>query len=239
MKGDRAMNESGFAGQRTSPLAARTVSPVRIFLCDDHPLTRRGMIELIAEQPDMEICGQAAGVDEAFPKLKQTHPAVVIVDLSLRSGHGIELIEQIKKWNPRVKTLVVSAFDEKVYAERCLRAGALGYLNKDEAPEKLIEAIRAVLEGNIYLTDQSTSQMLQSMVGGRPSEEDPVARLSNRELEVFTMIGQGLASKDIAERLILSRKTVDSHRENIKIKLNLGSGHELTRYAMQWMLEQR
>lgn len=232
------MSESSFlGGGRLSSGAGSLTSRTRVFIVDDHPIARRGMADLIGEQGDMEVCGQAGGADEALRQVKQTRPSVVIVDLALNSGHGMELIEEISQWNHHVKTLVVSAFDEEMYAERCLRAGALGYVNKEEAPEKLVEAVRKVLRSEIYLSGGMANRILHTMVGGQPVSEDPIKKLSNREMEVFQMIGQGMAGKEIADRLHLSPKTVDTHRENLKTKLNIHSSHELTRYAMQWSLE--
>jgi DNA-binding NarL/FixJ family response regulator len=190
----------------------------RILIVDDHPIVCRGLRELVADEPDLEVCGEAADVSEALQQLEATRPDVVVVDLSLKGGHGIELIQKIKARSDRVKMLVSSMHDESLFAERVLRAGATGYISKQESPEKIIDALRQVLRGEIL-------------------EENPIQSLSDRELEVFEMIGQGLSTKQIAKRLHLSHKTVETHREKIKAKLNLSNSAELSRRATQWVLE--
>jgi len=227
------MAESG------SPLGERMKSKLRVLLVDDHPLVRRGAAEMINEQPDMEVCGETGAAGEALTLVKQTNPHLVLVDLSLSSGHGIELIEQIRAYNSEIKMIVASVHDEELYAERSLRAGAVGYINKQEASDKLVEAIRHVLGGDVYLSGNMANHMLRSMVNGEQPEGDPVRTLSNRELEVFELIGEGKTTKQVAAQLHLSPKTIETHREKIKMKLNLGSSTELTRRAVQWVLESR
>jgi DNA-binding NarL/FixJ family response regulator len=209
----------------------------RVLLVDDHPLVRRGLAEVIAREPDMETCGEAADVQEALREVERTHPDVVVVDLTLKTGHGLELIERLKSRDPTIKTLVSSMHDEMLFAERVLRAGAMGYITKQEPPEALIRAIRQVLGGEVYLSPRMTNRLLRRVVTGNPAQEDPVQGLSNRELEVYEMIGQGLTIQQIAQRLHLSPKTVETHREKIKQKLNLKSSTELNRRAVQWVLE--
>lgn len=209
----------------------------RIMVVDDHPIVRRGLRELVAEEPDLEVCAEAADVTEAMEQLEATRPDVVVVDLSLRSGHGLDLIRKIKAHNERIKILVSTMHDESLYAERTLRAGAAGYVNKQEAPDKMVDALRQVLRGEIYLSSQVASRLLLRLHGNQLPDGDPIERLSDRELEVFEMIGQGLATKQIAKKLSLSQKTIEAHREKIKAKLNLHNGTELTRYATQWVLE--
>ncbi len=209
----------------------------RVLLVDDHPLVRRGVAEVIARENDLEVCGEAADVAEAMRELDQTHPDVVLVDLSLRTGHGIELIEKIKAHDPHIKTLVSSMHDETLFAERVLHAGAMGYITKQESPEALLDAIRQVLRGEVYLSPRMTSRLLRRVASGGPPRQDPIQGLSNRELEVYEMIGQGLTIQQIATRLHLSPKTVETHREKIKQKLNLKSSTELNRRAVQWVLE--
>ena len=162
---------------------------------------------------------------------------MVVVDLSLKTGHGIELIEKIKARDPQVKTLVSSMHDETLFAERVLRAGAMGYITKQEPPETLVRAIRQVLRGEVYLSPRMTSRLLRRVAAGGPPREDPVQKLSNREVEVYEMIGQGLTIQQIAMRLHLSPKTVETHREKIKQKLNVKNSAELNRRAVQWVLE--
>ncbi len=211
----------------------------RVLLVDDHPLVRRGLADVIAREPDLETCGEAADVLEALREVERTRPDVVVVDLTLKTGHGIELIEKLKSRDPQIKTLVSSMHEETLFAERVLRAGARGYITKQEPPEALVQAIRQVLRGELYLSPRMTSRLLHRAVTGAPTQEDPVQGLSNREIEVYEMIGQGLTIQQIAARLHLSPKTVETHREKIKQKLNLKSSTELNRRAVQWVLEAR
>ncbi|MEN6452294.1 MAG: response regulator transcription factor [Thermoguttaceae bacterium] len=209
----------------------------RVLLVDDHPLVRRGVADVIAHENDMEVCGEAADVAEAMQEVERTQPDLVLVDLALRSGHGLELIEKIKARNPQVRTLVSSMHDETLFAERVLQAGAMGYITKQEPPEMLVRAVRQVLRGEVYLSQRMTSRLLHRVAGGGPPREDAIQNLSNREVEVYEMIGQGLTVQQIAVRLHLSPKTVETHREKIKQKLNLKSSAELSRRAVQWVLE--
>jgi DNA-binding NarL/FixJ family response regulator len=209
----------------------------RVVLVDDHPLVRRGLAEVISREPDLETCGEAADMAEALREVEQTKPDLVVIDLTLKSGHGIELIEKLKSRDPQLKTLVSSMHDEMLFAERVLRAGAMGYVSKEEPPETLVRAIRQVLDGELYLSPRMTSRLLHRVAAGSQTPEDPVQSLSNRELEVYEMIGQGLTIQQIAVRLHLSPKTIETHREKIKQKLNLKSSTELNRRAVQWVLE--
>lgn len=209
----------------------------RVLLVDDHPLVRRGIADVIAREDDLEVCGEAADVTEALSAVERTAPDLVLVDLTLKSGHGIELIEKIKAQDARIKTLVSSMHDETLFAERVLQAGAMGYLTKQESPETLIGAIRQVLRGEVYLSPRMTSRLLRRVTSGTVSKDDPIAGFSNREIEVFEMIGQGITIQQIAARLHLSPKTVETHREKIKQKLNLKNSTELNRRAVQWVLE--
>jgi DNA-binding NarL/FixJ family response regulator len=211
----------------------------RVLIVDDHPVVRRGLAELISDEPDLEVCGEASDAPDALRQVETRHPDVVVVDISLQSGNGIELIQQIKERDERIKTLVSSMHDESLFAERALRAGAMGYINKQEPTEKVIDAIREVLSGQVYLSARMANRLLQSVVGGETLEQDPIGSLSNRELEVFELIGQGLTTKKIAGRLHLSPKTIETHREKIKTKLNLSNSTELSRRAVQWVLENR
>jgi len=220
--------------QQASPLSSQAV---RVLIVDDHPIVRRGLAELIASEPDMRVCGEASDTTEAMRLVKTAQPNVVIVDICLKSGYGIELIEQIKAYNEHIKMVVSSMHDESLFAERALRAGAVGYINKQEATEKVIDAIRQVLHGEIHLSPAMASRLLHSVVGGEPLDHNPIKNLSNRELEVFEMIGQGLTTKQIAGKLHLSPKTIETHREKIKTKLSLANANELNRRAVQWTLE--
>ena len=188
----------------------------KVLIVNDHPLVREALAMRISTQPDLAVCGEAASEDEALQLMKETNPDLVIIDLSLRNGHGMELIKRTKSLHPAVKLLVFSAFQESLYAERALRAGALGYLNKQEGNQLLIEAVRAVLQGKRFVSKDITDRLVARALESADVNQEPVERLTDRELEIFRMIGQGLTNKIIAGRLHLSPHTIDSHRENIK-----------------------
>jgi DNA-binding NarL/FixJ family response regulator len=209
----------------------------KVLIVDDHPIVRRGLADLIAGRADLEVCGEADGVAEGLRQVEAAQPDLVLVDLTLRGGHGLELIEAIAARHPQVKALVSSMHDESLFAERALRAGASGYISKQEPPERLIEALRQVLRGEIYLSPRMASRLLHRVTSGEPLDKTPVESLSDRELEVFQMIGQGQTTKQIAQTLNLSHKTVEAHREKIKAKLNLKNSSELSRHATLWVLE--
>ncbi len=220
-----------------APASEHKPNQYGILVIDDHPIVRRGLRQLFDDEPDLEVVGEAEDSTEALEQLKAVEPDLAIVDLSLKRGHGLELIPQIKAKHGRVKMLVSSMHDESLFAERVLRAGALGYISKQESPTELIKAIRQVLRGEIYLSVRMSNRLLGRIVGGETLENDPIGRLSDRELQVFELIGQGLRTKQIAQELDLSPKTIEAHRENIKTKLNLKSGAEMSRHATQWVLE--
>jgi DNA-binding NarL/FixJ family response regulator len=209
----------------------------RILVVDDHPIVRKGLAQLIAHEPDIEMCGGTDNVADALKQVASLHPDLVIVDMSLKDSHGLELLVQIKTHFEDVRTLVWSMFDEKIYAERALRAGAMGYVNKQESIHQLIAAIRQVLGGEMYLSSQMTRTFLRRVSSGNVLDKDPVQTLSNRELEVFEMIGNAMTTQQIARKLNLSPKTIEAHREKIKSKLNLSNAAELNRRAVQWVLE--
>jgi DNA-binding NarL/FixJ family response regulator len=206
-------------------------------IVDDHPMMRDGLALRISSQTDMQVCGEAATEDEAFELAKQLSPDLVLIDISLKSGSGIELVKRIKTLNASIKMLMVSAFQESLYAERAMRAGALGYLNKQESNEKLIDAIRTVIKGERYVSDELTQRLLAQALGNRSEIQDPIEKLTDRELEIFRLIGAGVPTGTIAEQLFLSTHTIDTHRENIKRKLGSKNGAELSRQAIQAMLE--
>ncbi len=210
----------------------------RVLIVDDHPLVRSGLAQLISDESDLEVCGEAADEAKALQLVVSTRPDLVIIDLSLAGGSGLSLIEQIKAHHPAICMLVASMHDESLFAERVLAAGALGYINKQEAPSKIINAIQRVLSGKVYVSDEMTERLVDSATGSRKeSSQSPLQRLSNRELEVFELIGRGMTTGKIADHLQLSIKTIETHRENIKKKLGLGSGQELTRHAIHWLME--
>jgi DNA-binding NarL/FixJ family response regulator len=211
---------------------------VKILIVDDHPIVREGLAARLARQPDFEVCGEAEDVADALDLVKTARPNVVIVDLSLKSGQGLDLIKRIKALDMDTKMLVSSMYDESLYAERSLRAGAMGYVNKQEVSEKIIEAIRQVVDGKIYLSPRMTERLLQHAVGAAPQlVQSPFETLTDRELEIFKMIGKGMTTRQIANDLHLSVKTVETHRENIKGKLDLPNSAELSREAVQWVME--
>lgn len=209
----------------------------RILIVDDHPMMRDGLTMRINSQPDLLVCGEAACENEAVEMVVQTCPDLVLVDISLRSGNGIELVKRIRLLNAETKMLVVSTFQESLYAERALRAGALGYLNKQESNDKLLEAIRTVLKGERFVSPEITQRLVSQALGKQSLTDDPLKTLTDRELEIFRLIGAGNSTSTIAEQLFLSPHTVDTHRENIKKKLGFKNAAELNRQAIQSMLE--
>lgn len=208
-----------------------------ILIVDDHPLVRTGFAQLIGDTHDLKVCGEAADMATALKLVEILMPDLAIIDLSLSGGSGLDLIEHIKTRNINTLMLVASMHEESLYAERVLAAGARGYINKQEAPEKIIQAIRQVLGGKVYLSERMTERILNNMFKGRDEKRD-IDSLSNRELQVFEMIGQGIAPGKIAEQLNLSVKTIETYQAHIKKKLGLSSSHKLTHRAIRWVLEQ-
>lgn len=208
----------------------------RIFLVDDHPLMRQGVAQLINTQPDMEVCGEAEDASSALKGIAATMPDAAIVDISLRGANGIELIKNLRSLYKFLPILVLSMHDEGVYAQRVLRAGALGYVMKQDAAEKVVIALRRIMSGEIYVNEQVGSQMLhQALTGrGKPSAS-PIDRLSDRELEVIEAIGQGKPTRQIAKDLNVSVKTIESHRAHIKDKIGLKNASELVKFSVQWV----
>ncbi len=212
-------------------------APAKIMIVDDHPIVREGLTLRISAQPDLTICGEAATEDEAVLRVAELRPDLLIVDISLDSGNGLEVIKRVKAANPGVKMLVLSGHKESLYAERALRAGAMGYVNKQESSGKLLEAIRTILDGKRYVSADVTQRLISQSLGEAVNGKTPMELLTNRELEIFRMIGECLRSSTIAERLFISTHTIDTHRENIKRKLNLKNAGELTATAVQWLSE--
>jgi len=209
-----------------------------VLLIDDHPIVRQGLSQLINQQPDLFVSAEAASARDAIDSIEKATPDIAIVDISLDDRSGIELIKDLRSRQPELPVLALSMHDEALYAERALRAGAKGYIMKQEATDKVMSAIRKVLDGQIYLSEKMASRLLDQFVSAKPGdEESPLGRLSDRELEIFTMIGRGLGTREIANKLYLSIKTVEAHREHIKEKLKLKSGTELMRMAVQYALE--
>ena len=212
---------------------------IGVLLVDDHPIVRKGLTMLINSQADMEVCGEAPGMAEAMKIVFDRHPDFVIVDLSLQNGSGLELVREIMKIRPETNVLVNSLHEESLYAERVLRVGAKGYINKMEGTDRIVEAMRCILAGKIYISDKMKEQLLCRSVGVQTEENQaPVDRLSDRELEVFELIGKGLSVKDIAEKLHLSPKTIETYRDSIKTKLNLENSRQVIQHAIHWVLEE-
>jgi DNA-binding NarL/FixJ family response regulator len=213
-------------------------STAKVLIVDDHPVVREGLALRISTQPDLQVCGEAEDVNGAMKLFAETKPDVAIVDLSLKSGSGIELIKRLKVKDSTVRILVWSMHDENLYAERALRAGALGYINKENATERIIEAIRCVLGGKVYLSDQLAARLLTRAVGnGAKIRHSPIEALSDRELEVFQFMGNGLDTQQIADKMHLSPKTVETYRTRIKEKLHVAKNAELIQRAVQWSVE--
>jgi DNA-binding NarL/FixJ family response regulator len=207
----------------------------RILLVDDHPIVRQGLAEMIESQKDLMVCGTAEDLPRTLQQIDALKPDLVVLDISLKGANGIELLKHIKVHDPKLRVLMLSMHDETLYAVRALRAGAAGYIMKHEATGKVLTAINQVLRGEIYLSETMEKKMMQQLVGGRGDRTgSPLEDLSDRELEVFNLIGQGQGTRQIAEQLHLSIKTIESHRAHIKEKLNLKTATELVQHAMQW-----
>ena len=211
----------------------------RVLIVDDHPAVREALALRIARQRDLEVCGEAADTSEALRLVAETQPDLAVVDISLKTGNGIDLIKRIKDRDDHIRIVVWSMHSESLYAERALRAGALGYVNKDQATDTIVEAIRRVLEGKVWLSEAMAERVLHRAVGagGKAGTRSLVETLADRELEVFRLIGQGVKTAEIAERLHLSVKTVETYRDRIRQKLELDDGTKLAHYATQWVLE--
>ena len=207
----------------------------RIFIVEDHPITRRGLVELINHESDLTVCGEADMAARALEQIKALKPELALVDITLPRKSGLVLIKDIRLWVPGVYVLVLSLHDENLYAERVLKAGGHGYIMKNEGGEKLLDAIRHVLRGEMYVSESVSRRIVETFAGRRKEAGDAtLGRLTEREFEVFQLIGQGLPTAEIGQRLHLSPKTIDSHRLHIKEKLQLRSLPELMRYAVRW-----
>jgi DNA-binding NarL/FixJ family response regulator len=223
--------------RKTSPAAA---SKRKILILDDHPMMREGLAQLINNERDLCVCGEAGTGREAFELAEKLKPDLLLVDISLPDKSGLEVIKELHTFQPDVVALVISMHDESLYAERVLRAGGRGYIMKQEGGKKLMEAIRQVLSGKIYVSEKISAKLLESFSersdeGGRTRMEN----LTDREFEVLQLLGQGKGTREIATQLHLSGKTVEAHRANIKRKLSLKTGPELVRYAVRWVEAQK
>lgn len=215
-----------------TPVAAKR----RIFLVDDHPITRQGVMVLINQEPDLEVCGEADSAPKAFDLLQKSKADLAVVDISLKTTSGIELTKNLKVLLPDLPVLIMSMHDESLYAERALRAGAKGYVMKQEASDNILIAIRRILDGELYLSEKMKEKMLHRLVHNRKDEVVfSIDTLSDREMEVFQLIGNGFSTRQIATKLNLSVKTIDSYREHLKLKLHIEKGADLVRHAIQWV----
>jgi DNA-binding NarL/FixJ family response regulator len=211
---------------------------IRIVIIDDHPSTREGLSLRISIEPDLQVVGEASDVAEGLALIQRLSPHIAIVDLSLKNSNGLDLIKLVKTKELPTKLLVWSMYDDSLYAERALRAGAMGYINKGKATGTIVEAIRKVMNGEIFLSEKLSAKLLQRMVSGNATAGlSPTEALSDRELQTFELIGRGLKTTDIAERMNLSPKTIETYRSRIKEKLELDDMAALTREAVQWVME--
>jgi DNA-binding NarL/FixJ family response regulator len=221
----RAQSISGATAQR------------RVLIVDDHPIVRQGLRRMIEPEPDMVVCGEVQTEREARAAIRALAPDIVIVDISLAQGDGLELVRDVHAQRPDLPMLVLSMHDELIYAERLLAAGASGYIMKQAASDQLLIALRQVLAGGTYLSESLASNLGRARIegtGGTGAGSDPIERLSNRELQVLSLIGRGLSSREAAEALGLSVKTVETHRQSLKRKLNLATNAQLLQYAINW-----
>jgi DNA-binding NarL/FixJ family response regulator len=217
-----------------------TAKKKTVFLVDDHPIVRQGLTLLINQEPDLAVCGQAEEMYASLQAIQTFKPDIMIVDISLNGPDGLELLKHIRMKYSGMPVLILSMHDETIYAERALRAGANGYIMKQEATEKVLVALRRILAGEIYVSDRVGNHMLQHYVRGASlSAQSSVAELTDRELEVFRLIGEGHGTRQIAEELHLSVKTVESYQAHIKEKLSLRSARELVQHAIQWTVSEK
>src|SRR6202521_2045456 len=211
-----------------------------VFVVDDHPIVRQGLTLLINQESDLAVCGEAEEMHSALSAILAVRPDILIVDISLNGPDGLELLKNIRITSPRLPVLILSMHDESIYAERALRAGANGYIMKQEATEKVLVALRRILSGEIYVSDRIANKMLKHYITGSGTlRNSSIADLSDRELEVFRLIGDGHGTRQIAEELHLSIKTVESYQAHIKEKLSLRSARELVQHAIQWTVSEK
>jgi DNA-binding NarL/FixJ family response regulator len=219
-------------GAKRKPDARRT-----ILIVDDHPIVRHGLTQLLNQEPDLDVCMEAASAAEALALLERKRPDVTIADISLDGKNGLELVKAIRRRDTKMPILVLSMHDENLYAERALRAGANGYVMKQEAADRVLDGVRAVLRGEIFVSAKVASRCVRDVISrsSGPVDEFGIGRLSDRELEVFEWLGRGLSSAQIAARLALSSKTIETYRSHIKSKLHLASSVELVQHAVNWV----
>jgi DNA-binding NarL/FixJ family response regulator len=218
------------------PISKTTTDRKKILVVDDHAVLREGLTAQINREPGLLVCGEAETAQQAVAAVEKLNPDLVLADITLPGRNGLELIRDLRTLRPGLPVLVLSMHDASLFAERVLRAGGRGYISKQQSGQRLIHAIRQVLAGQIYLSDEVSTQLFDSLSGQRPARTlSPVEQLTDRELEVFTLIGQARETKEITRRLGMSAKTVEAHRASIKRKLKLKTGPELTRHAVLWV----
>jgi DNA-binding NarL/FixJ family response regulator len=214
---------------------APQVKKFRVLLIDDHPIVRQGLALLIDREADLSVCGEAEGAHSAFHAIATLRPDIVLLDISLNGPDGLDVLKEIRMKTGSLPVLILSMHDESIYAERAMRAGANGYIMKQEATEKVLVAIRRILQGGVYLSDRLTNTMLQQFVHGTwAPKTSPLVTLTDRELEVFRLIGEGHGTRQIADELHLSVKTIESYQAHIKEKLSLRNARELVQHAIEW-----
>jgi DNA-binding NarL/FixJ family response regulator len=209
---------------------------VKVLIVDDHPIFREGMKVFLESDPGLSVCGEAADVESALQLVGSANPDIVLVDLSLDGSNGLQLIDQVRRNYPRVRMLVTTMHSELIYGERCIRAGANGFINKQEASANILSAIRRIMQGELYLSRELVARLVMKTGSVDQSNGSPVSGLSNRELEVFTLLGSGLSTKRIAGQLKLSTKTVDTHKEHIKRKIGASDNSQLVVRAVEWVM---
>lgn len=228
--------KAGAARLAPRPSGAALAAKRRILLVDDHPMTREGLASIINRQADLAVCGEASNPAEAMSLLPELKPDMMVTDMTMPGRSGIEFLKDVHAMLPKLPILVLSMHDEMLYAERALRAGAQGYLMKDAGAVKVVEAIRLVLTGQPYVSSQMSARLLDALTGRRPrGSNSPIQKLSDREFEVFQLLGRGQSTKDVARALHLSPKTVDVHRAHIKQKLQLKDAPSLIHHAVRWV----
>lgn len=224
-----------------TPSRSATTGKQKVVIVDDHPMLRKGLAELINSDGSYVVVGEASNLGDAYKMVNDQQPNVVIVDISLQGNNGVELMKELVHRWPDLPIVAYSMHDEQIYAERVLRAGAKAYVMKQRPPEELLAAMKQVLRGKVYLSEAMSDRLLGKMIGAGGSErimQSPIEKLSDRELEVLTLIGKGQTTASIADQLCLSVKTIETYREHLKAKLNLKNGPELTRFAIEWSLQQ-
>jgi len=229
------ISETGMAQNNTTTMKKKS----KVFIVDDHPIVRQGLIQLINQESDFVICGDVGDISSAMKDIAKKRPDIVLIDIALGQANGIRLIEDIAREFPEILMIALSMHDESVYGERCLKAGARGYLMKQEEPENVITALKKVISGEVYISENLRDMFLNKFINKKgQTPNTSISSLSNRELEVFQLFGQGLKTQQIASELNLSVKTIETHVEHIKRKMNFNNLHELTTHAIRWAVSQ-